>query len=693
MRTVRYKSAALLMGMIVLAALFSDGLERILAHRWFDAYQTLMPRERSSAPAVIVAVDEASLKAHGQWPWPRTVVARLMDIIAAGGPAAIGIDIIFPEADRFSPEHLPDILPDLDPLLKKALTRQTSPDVRMAESLRRGPFVVGFAGLEEGDNRPPPGMTPMKVRGGDPTPHLKNFRGALRSIEIIDAAAKAKGLLSVHIEEGIARRLPLLSSVGEQPVPSLGLALLQLASGTPAVDVQVGSAGIIGIRIGDLFIPTTSDGQMWVCFGPRDGERFISAADVLAGQVDPQVFDRKLVLLGLTGIGLQDLVATPVGERMPGIEVHAQLLENIFENSWLNRPPVMRITEIATLGLLGFILILMTPKLRPGRSALVWAGLITVDLAAGVSLFRFGYLFDALMPALGATAVYGGTMSMTLVMTERQRRKLQRDLAIQREAAARLEGEMEAAKRVQMGMLPAVSSLPVDNRYELAAFMQPARQVGGDLYDFFPLNTNKLFFLVGDVSGKGIEASLFMALSKALCKSVVLRSGNVNMTPAEILTQANKETARDNPETLFVTALAGELDLEIGKVTWATAGHDQPFRLARSGKVEQFTSKPGLPLCVTDEFRYSQESVPLAPGDMLVLITDGVTEAENVSGDFYGSARLMTCLSRLSGTGSAQRVIDGILSDVRGFVGDAVQADDLTLLALCWWGPKGRQPS
>ena len=690
LRAVRYKSAAFLLGIIALAAFFSDGLERVLAYRLFDAYQTLMPRQRSSDPAVIVAIDEASLKAHGQWPWPRTVMARLMDRITASHPAAVGIDIIFAEADRFSPENIQDVLPNLDPILKKALTRQPSPDVRMAESLQRGPFILGFAGLEEGDNRPPPGMTPMKARGGDPTLYLKNYRGVLRSIEVIDAAAKGKGLLSVNIEEGIARRLPLISSVGEQPAPSLGLALLQLASDTPILDVQVGSGGIIGIGIGDLFIPTTGDGQMWVRFGPRDGSRFISAADVLAGRVDPQVFDRKLVLLGFTGMGLQDFIATPVGERMPGIEVQAQFLENIFENSWLSRPAALRVAEIAALSVIGCILVLLTPMLKPGRSAFVWAGLITVDLAAGVSLFRFGFLFDALMPAVGATAVYGATISMTLVMTERQRRKLQRDLADQREAAARLEGEMEAAKRVQMGMLPLVSSLPADNRYELAAFMQPARQVGGDLYDFFPLKENKLFFLVGDVSGKGIQASLFMALSKALCKSVVLRNGNAHITPAEILTQANRETARDNPETLFVTALAGELDLETGRVTWATAGHDQPYRLTMSGEVEQLASKPGLPLCVIDEYQYFQENVFLAPGDMLVLITDGVTEAQNAAGDFYGGNRLMTSLSRLAGTGSGQLVIDGILSDVREFVGDAVQADDLTLLALCWRGPKGR---
>jgi adenylate cyclase len=229
--------------------------------------------------------------------------------------------------------------------------------------------------------------------------------------------------------------------------------------------------------------------------------------------------------------------------------------------------------------------------------------------------------------------------------------------------------------------------LPADDRFGLAAFMEPARQVGGDLYDFFFLTDDRLFFLVGDVSGKGMQASLFMALSKALCKSVALRADYKNITPAEILTQTNRETARDNPESLFVTALAGELDLSTGTLTWASAGHDQPYRLAISdGQVEQLTSMPSLPLCVIADYQYSQKSVCLAPGDILVLITDGVTEAQSIAGDFYGNNRLKTCLSKLAGAESAQSVIDGILYDVRAFVGEAEQADDLTLLVLCWNG-------
>lgn len=692
LRQVRLKSAVLLLGIIALAVIFSDGLEQALAYRLFDAYQTMMPRQRSSAPAVIVAIDEASLKAHGQWPWPRTVMTRLLDMVAAGQPAAIGIDIIFSEPDRFAPERLQDILPDLGAALREELTSYPSPDAGMAKSLRRGPFVLGLAGLEEGNNRPLPGITPMRVRGGDPALYLKNYRGALSSIEVIDAAAPGKGLLSVNLEEGITRRLPLLANLGEQPVPSLGLALLQLASATPVLDLRVGPGGIAGIGIGDLFIPTTGDGQLWVRFGPRDGTRFISAADILAGRVATEIFERKLILVGFTALGLLDFVATPAGERMPGVEVHAQFLENIFEHSWLSRPAALRAVELAVLGLFGLTLVLLVPAFKPGHSALLWTGLMTVNLAAGMFLYRLGFLFDALTPALGATAVYGTTMSITMVATERQRRKLQRDLAAQREAAARLEGEIEAAQRVQLGMLPAVSSLPDDDRLELAAFMETAHQVGGDLYDFFPLTKNRLFFLVGDVSGKGISASLFMALSKALCKSVALRSGNdAAMTPASILTQTNRETARDNPEYLFVTALTGALDLETGEVTWATAGHDQPYRLVMGeGRVEQLTGTPAPPLGVVEDGQYSQENVWLAPGDILVLFTDGITEAQNISGYFYGNNRLEACLSQLTmaGAGSAQSVIDGILSDVRAFVEGAEPADDLTLLVIRWRGPQ-----
>ena len=689
-RHVRIRAAVLFAVLLVTIILFSDALERTLAHRLFDAYQALMPRQRISAPAIIVAIDEASLKAHGQWPWPRTVVTRLCEAINTAGPAAVGIDIIFAEPDRFSPDRLPESLPGLDPAMRHNLRRLPNPDKLLAASLGKGPFVLGMAGLDDGENRPAAGMTPFRAQGGDPVPWVRNYPGALRSIEDIDTAAPGKGLLSIEIEAGIARRMPLLSAVGGAPVPALSLALLRMAGGVPWYDIRVGERGIDGVGVGDLFVPTTGDGRLWVHFGLRDMNRFVSAADVLAGRTPPEAFTRKIVLVGFTGLGLLDFITVPTGERMPGIEAHAQLLENIFDSSWLSRPPLLRAGEISWLVLTGLALIFLTPLLRPVRSLLVWAGMTAATAVAGLVFFRAGILFDALTPALGLTVTYGATLAMTLVRTERQRRVLQQALAREREAAARLEGEMAAAKNVQLGMLPAASSLPADPRFDLAVFMEPARQVGGDLYDFFPLAANRLFFLIGDVSGKGMPASLFMALSKALCKSIVLRDGaGAGNAPDVVLTQANIEAARDNPELNFVTAVAGVLDLDTGAVSWATAGHDEPVRLiAAAERVEQWSSSSGPPLCVLDDVVYNPASSRLHPGDTLVLFTDGITEAQDGEGNFYGMERLTGCLTRLTGAASAQEIIAGIREDVRSFVGAAEQADDMTVLAIHWWGER-----
>ena len=165
-------------------------------------------------------------------------------------------------------------------------------------------------------------------------------------------------------------------------------------------------------------------------------------------------------------------------------------------------------------------------------------------------------------PALGIALTYGAMLGLTLTEAQRQRRALRRQLEAEREAAARVAGELQAARRIQMGILPAPATvLRGDDRIALYAFLEPARIVGGDLYDFFRLDGDRLFFLVGDVSGHGVAGSLFMAVSKALCKSAALRSGDLGA----MMRESNAEISRDNPEALFVTVWAGLLDARTGR--------------------------------------------------------------------------------------------------------------------------------
>ena len=233
-------------------------------------------------------------------------------------------------------------------------------------------------------------------------------------------------------------------------------------------------------------------------------------------------------------------------------------------------------------------------------------------------------------------------------------------------------------------MPQASANFPGERRFDLAAAIESARAVGGDLYDYFMLDTDHLFVIIGDVSGKGIPASLLMSITKALTKSIALRPGG---DASQVLTRANIEVSRDNPESQFVTAFAAVLDLRSGALRYWTAGHDTPFHVNNGAAKQIDRSFAGPPLCVLEEFDYREQRTSLAVGDSLVLFTDGVTEAEDANGSQFGKERLARCLLDLPKDASAHDMVDTIRAEVSTFVAGAQASDDLTLLVVRWLGP------
>lgn len=650
----------------------------------FDGYQRLFPRQPASSPAIIVAIDERSLAELGQWPWPRTLLADLIDAIARDDPAAIGIDMLFPERDRMSPDALADIVRGVDPQLALKLQSLPANDTIFAGAISRAPVVLGMAGLEEPDPRPGGGGTvPFLVRGGDPQPWLRHFAGSVRSLPVLDRAAAGHGLLSVDPGGGIVRTAPLLASIDGTLTPALSIEMLRVAARQPALGLSVGTHGVESLNVGDLRIPTEADGSLWIHFSHRVAARFVSASDVIAGRSPQGLFERRLVLVGATGLGLLDHQATPLDVRMPGIEIHAQLLENIFDGRLLARPSTVRQGELLLLLGCALTLIVLVPRWRPRTSALLYGGLLTVCATVGLALFaRYQLLFDAAWPALATTMVFGALLGGTLADSDRQRRSLARDLQREREAAARAAGELEAARRIQLGMLPPTSGTFLhDRRFELSARLETARLVGGDLYDYFKLDQDRLFMMIGDVSGKGLPASIFMAVSKALYKSAALRSGDIGA----VMRTAHREIARDNPEALFVTVFAAVLDLRSGVLQYCNAGHEPPLaKLPGEPCRERFALEGGPPLCVIDEFPYETGTHQLRPRETLCLLTDGVTEAMDAEGKLYGRARLAARFAHDADSLPVSDVLEAIAQDVRRHAAGADRSDDITLLIVRW---------
>jgi len=523
-------------------------------------------------------------------------------------------------------------------------------------------------------------------KGADARGYLRHYASTLRSLPEIDAAARGHGLLSADTEAGVVRRVPMVARVGTIPVLPLSLETLRLASGEPLFVVRSGSAGIEAVEIGDLAVPTQSDGRLWVHYTPHDASRFISAADVLGGQADHAQLERKLVLVGVTGLGLIDYQTTPLGERMPGIEIHAQVLENVYDGALLMRPRWAAWVEGSVFFVAGLIVVCFIPRLSAGRSTVLLALLLIALGAAGFGAYRVaGLLLDASVPGAAIAFLFAAMLVETLAEANAQRKLLQERLQHEREAAARIAGELDAARRIQIGSLPKPELIfRAEHRFEIFAAMEPAREVGGDLYDFFMLDAEHLFFLVGDVSGKGLPASIFMAVSKALCKSTALRRGR---RIDELLREANAEISRENPESLFVTVFAGILDVLSGRLEYCSAGHEPPFVLAPHGEIARLEEGGGPPLCVLDGFSYVAAEHRMSRGGIVCVVSDGVTEAMNPAGELYGAGRLRQALEQGRNAENPAALVNVIRADVAQFVGGAEAADDLTLLVLRWNGP------
>ncbi len=650
----------------------------------FDTYQTWMPRQRIAHPVVIIAVDDASLAKVGQWPWPRDTMARLVDRIAARKPAVIGMDIVFAEPDRTSPERIAARIASEDPGIAAQLRQLPSHDSIFASALSRTAVVLGIIGGGK-SGAGFGGFAPARMIG--PAPPLQAFAGVARSLPAIDDAASGRGLVNARLEDGVVRRVPLVATIGGYPLLSFPLECLRVAVGEPFFSVLSEPSLPLRVAVGDIVVPAQPDGSLYVHYSGHDPTRYLSAADVLAGRDNPDEIAGRVVLLGVIGQGLVDSQVTPNGERVPGVEVHAEVIENVFDGSLLFRSQGARWLEALCFGLLAALAIAWVPRISPLRTTLMYLGSAGVLLGAGVASYLWQrQLFDPLTPLLGLSLLHVMLVLCAWMLIELERRRLSMHLAIEREAAARTAGELEAARRIQTGMLPRPERvLANETRASLFAHMRPAREVGGDLFDFFYRDQRRLFAVVGDVAGKGLAAALFMAVSKALTKSSSLR-GPDNL--GNLMEGINIELARDNPDELFVTLLAVVLNLDSGRVEYCNAGHEPLMLLRTDGSVEVIDEGGGPPLCVFDYIAYRSASVSLQPGDCLAMVSDGMTEAMSADGDLFGRAALGTALQDASRhQATVQQIGQRLLGRVAEFEAGVDPADDQTLLVLRWTGP------
>jgi adenylate cyclase len=425
----RLMGLAILVGFAVLRVWDPQPIEE-LRIRVFDGFQRIAPRVKTQRPVTIVDIDEKSLAKFGQWPWPRTRIADMIVNLTNLGALAIGFDMVFSEPDRLNPDVVAGTMRYLDDVTKNKLRELPTNDQILADAIRRSRVILGETALEQVNPNLDKSLpqTGIATRGGDPEHYFLNFNGLLRNINVLETAAAGRGLFTIEPErDGIVRRVPMMLRAQGMTLPSLSFEILRVLTGTPTIMVTAEPTGPVkSVVLRGANIPTDYNGQLWIHFAKHDPSIYVSASDVIDGNVAPEKINRKIVLIGTSAVGLNDNKTTPAERRqMPGVEIHAQVIEANFEKALLSEPVWGSALEAAAALVLGLLVVIFAPMFGP--VALVLGGGLFASLLIGTSWYFYtqqNLLIDFTYPLLSTTAIYLSMIFSSFVREQAQRRQI-----------------------------------------------------------------------------------------------------------------------------------------------------------------------------------------------------------------------------------------------------------------------------
>jgi adenylate cyclase len=414
-----------------------------LRYLTFDSYQRLQPRTYDPAsPVTIAAIDEKSLDAFGQWPWSRTTLARIADRLTDLGAAVVAFDVLFAEPDRTAPAALAANLPQDTQYdaVRTQLVMLPDPDQEFATALRRAPSVLAFAYSDDAVLAAGPGIAfpyGFSVIGNlaesDVADLVPGAPAAILPLPILMDATRGMG--EVHAgdpdPDGVVRRVPLAVGIGGKLYPTLAGDALRVAFGGQTAQIKLTPDGFIDkMRIGEAIIPVDGRGQLLLYDTGAKQERYISIADIFADGFDAARVAGRIVLIGATVEGLKDIRATPLSPVMPGVEIHAQILEQILSGRYLTRPYNADRIELGYLAIFGLVLLGFLYR----RSAIGGAVLLIVAVTGTVaaSWWQFtsqGFQFDPVYPALAAIVMFSTGTLVNYLHTEREKRYVRSAMA------------------------------------------------------------------------------------------------------------------------------------------------------------------------------------------------------------------------------------------------------------------------
>ena len=578
----------------------------------YDFYQKVFNRGEVQN-VTIVDIDEKSIAKIGQFPWRRDIYSKILNNLNQFNPSAIAFDIVFSEEDKQNPQ---DLLLKLQKESDQLITANVlNTNKIFIDSISKSKVILPVLG-EPNDNFVENNSKPkLKIitKGENAKNFLYSYKNKIISLEEINNAASGIGAISLIPNiDGIIRNIPLLYNIDNQIWPSLALEAIRIATNQKNLLVQSDKSGISVIKTRKDIFPGDQNGIINIKYNKFDKENYISAIDVINNDFDQKRIENKIILIGSSAQALFDIVKISNGKTVPGVEIHAHIIDNILNKENIVKNIYTQLSENIIFLLIVIFLILIPIKTKPKFSIIFFIGSIFVINLSSIIVYQFNFYLDSLFTSLAGSIMF---------MTSLYFRYLEENsIAIENEKKQSiLKKEREIAGEVQKKLFPN------NKKIEKYIFAQntPAKDVSGDYYDYYQVNDNEIYFILGDVTGKGIKAGILMANAAAVFRSLAKMNSSIAKTALYI----NNQVKDSSYQAMFITAILGRINLEKKEMEFINMGHEPMMVLDEKFNFEYIKSTlPPMGLMPIKDESFFKTTLMNISNKTILIYTDGVTE-------------------------------------------------------------------
>ena len=597
---------------LIIIKFFNPLIAKKISFINYDFYQKIFNRGEVK-DITIVDIDEKSIAKIGQFPWRRDAYSKILENLNQYNPLAIAFDIVFSEKDKQNPQDLLLQLQKESDLFTDVMVPNTNKI--FIDSIKQSKVILPILG-EPKDNLVKNNSKPklrIIAKGENPKNFIYKYKNKIISLEEISNASSGTGSISlIPSIDGIIRSIPILYNIDGRIWPSLALETVRVATGQKNLLVKSNKNGIELIKTRKNIIPSDQNGLINVKFKKFDDQNYISAVDVINNDFDQKRIENKIVLIGSSAQALFDIVQISNGKIVPGVEIHAHIIDNILKNESISKNIYTQLVENIVFLLLLLFLIFIPMKIKPKLSIIFFIGSIFAINLLSIIIYQFNFYLDSLFSSLAGTMMF---------MTSLYFRYLEENsIAIENEKKQSiLKKEREIAGEVQKKLFPS------NKKIEKYIFAQntPAKDVSGDYYDYYQINDNEIYFILGDVTGKGIKAGILMANAAAVFRSLT----KMNSSVAKTALYMNNQVKDSSYQSMFITVILGRINLEKKEMEFINMGHEPMMVLDQKFNFEYIKSTlPPMGLMpVKDESFFKTTKMDILDKTILIY-TDGVTE-------------------------------------------------------------------